>query len=73
MPKTSSPECIICSYPTINSRIYFERCRPHIMSHKMDKLKRRRALIASIDRPRDVFLCQYARRPVELVGPFGHR
>ena len=60
-------DCIICYFPTINSRVYCARCRPHIMSHKMDKLKRRRALIAAIDRPRNVFLCQYSRLPVELV------
>jgi len=43
------------------------------MSHKMDKLKRRRALIAAIDRPRNVFLCQYSRLPVELVDRSSHK
>ena len=66
-------ECIICYFPTINNRIYCERCRSHVQSHKMDKLKRRRALIAAIDRPRNVFLCQYARLPVELVDRSSHK
>jgi hypothetical protein len=42
--------CIICYFPTINSRIYCQRCRPHIMSHKMDKLKRYADLIDHQDR-----------------------
>jgi len=71
--KTSPPDCIICHHPTINRRHYCERCRPLVQSHHMDKLKRRAALIAAIDRLLDAFLCQYARRPVELVDRTSHK
>jgi len=47
--KSTLPECIICYHPTINSRVYCERCRPHIMSRKMDKLKRRAAQTDTLD------------------------
>jgi hypothetical protein len=43
------------------------------MSHNMDKMKRRRALIAALDRVRDVFLCQLGRLPVELEDNSSHK
>jgi ribosomal protein L44E len=71
--KAPLPECIICYHPTINSRVYCERCRPHIMSRKIDKMKRRRALIAALDRLSNLFLCQISHQPVELVDRSSHK
>ena len=39
----------------------------------MDKLKRRRALIAALERIWDVFLCQIFHPPVELVDRSSHK
>jgi hypothetical protein len=69
-PKAEPPtpkDCIICYHPTINSRVYCQRCRTHVQSRKVDKLKRRRALIDAIDRSRDVFLCRYSKLVLELI------
>jgi hypothetical protein len=57
---------MICSKPTMGTRIYCERCRPHIMSRKMGKLKRRAALIQALDIERDIFLCQISRLALEM-------
>ena len=79
MDKIISPDrldviiCAICVHPTILGRVYCERCRPHIMSRHMDKLKRRSALIDAYVKIRDLFICKYSRRPLELEDRSSHK
>jgi len=65
--------CIICSAAPKPGRIYCERCRPHIMSRKMDKMKRRLALQKAWNKAQNAFLCLYSKQPLEekdLSSPY---